>query len=75
MAEYFASDRPESQSAIHRLNAAHHRFASASATLARVNRLLAPPVPLSQQINIATAGAQQLNLASSDTTPAPPEVD
>jgi len=56
-----------------RLNAAHHRYVSATIALARVRQLLAPVM---QQLNIAEAGAQQLNVASTAAprlrTPEPP---
>jgi hypothetical protein len=44
-----------------RLNAAHHRYVSATLALARVRQLLAPVM---QQLNIAEPGAQQLNVAA-----------
>ena len=43
-----------------RLNQAHHRFVSATIALTRVRQLLAPTV---QQVNIAEAGALQMNAA------------
>jgi hypothetical protein len=49
---------------------AHDRYLSATLTLARVRRLLRPEV---QQINVATAGAQQLNVAGLEA-PKVPEV-
>jgi hypothetical protein len=42
-----------------RLERAHHRYTTAAVALARVRRLLAPVV----QVNVAHAGAQQMNLA------------
>lgn len=44
-----------------RLDRAHKRFLTATETLARVRRLLQPG-PLVAQVNIAQAGAQQLNM-------------
>jgi hypothetical protein len=56
-----------------RLNAAHHRYVSATLALARVRQLLAPVMT---QLNIAEPGAQQLNVASTAApmlrTPEPP---
>jgi hypothetical protein len=44
----------------HMVTRAHERYMSALLTLAKVRRLLRPEV---QQVNIAAAGAQQLNMA------------
>jgi hypothetical protein len=43
-----------------RLERAHHRYTTAAVALARVRRLLAPVV----QVNVAHAGAQQMNVAA-----------
>ncbi len=52
-----------------RIDAAHARYLSAIKTLAQVRRLALPVV----QVNVAQAGAQQLNVAAPAPVPALPE--
>lgn len=63
LAEIEAAAYKNDQRAVYyekRLNAAHHRYVSATIALARVRQLLAPVM---QQLNIAEPGSQQLNIA------------
>jgi hypothetical protein len=65
------ANKPTSKAAYYdkRLNQAHHRYVSATIALARVRHLLAPVL---QQVNIAGAGAQQLNVMTPANVTASP---